>query len=416
MKRFAPILVICFAVLLSIHTISLMVYMRTNHSDQMKRYREDLVQEVMNVVHMMQATPPEQLTRAIQSLNTNIVTVTLTDSPTFSRQITNLSYWYINKLIDNDSSPNFTLSLQLPNNSWVNVKASSQTQSTLWTHLIMLFAELGVGLIIFFYAWSINRYTEPLKNFQQVASGLGMQSKSTHLEEYKGPRVVRETAEAMNEMQQRIRDLLNDRTMMLAAISHDLRTPITRLKLRANFFDDEELTQQTLADLDVMDKMITEILQFSKNENEDEAKRKLDLNSLIQTISDELSDTGLAICYHPPALRCPYPTREVKFRRALINLIQNAVKYGKKADIHLKKETNGYVITITDHGPGIAEEEKEKVFRPFYRLDYSRSRKIEGTGLGLAIAQSAVHAHGGHIALENREKGGLEVTITLPND
>ena len=269
-------------------------------------------------------------------------------------------------------------------------------------------------MIVFFVAWSISRFTEPLKEFQKAAERLGVSFKTTTLEEYKGPPVIRETAQVMNKMQQRIKDLINDRTMMLAAISHDLRTPITRLKLRAHMFDDDELTNKTLNDLDEMEMMISEVLTFSKNENDNEVKRKLDLSSLIETICNDIADLGHPVTFNKPAKRLPYNTRELTLKRALTNLIQNAIKYGKEAIVQVKSNHKQITITVEDNGPGIPEKEIEQVFTPFYRCDHSRSRKIAGTGLGLAIAQSAIRAHGGDIILKNKKPNGLLVTVILP--
>lgn len=408
-----PILVSSFVLLFSIHSIGLLIYLTKHKNTVEKSYRDDMVQEVMNIIHMVQATPTTQLPRAIQSLETSRVNVTLSDKPTFILQVTDLTFWRINKLV-NEHTHGIQLSLAVPSKRWVNVNATFEKSPSILPHLLILFSELLMALIVLFYAWSINRFTKPLKDFQRVAEGLGMQVKTTPLEVYKGPKVIRETSQAMNEMQQRIKDLIDDRTMMLAAISHDLRTPITRLKLRAHLFEDKTLTKQTLDDLDTMEKMISEILIFSKNENEDETKRKLDLNALLQTICDDLSDLGLPVTYHPYSKRLPYLTRELKFKRAIINLIQNAVKYGHKSEVKLRLLAKNCVITIEDNGPGIAKEEREKVFMPFYRCDHSRSRKIAGTGLGLAIAKSAIRSHGGNISLTNQKKGGLKVIITLP--
>lgn len=413
MKKLMPVLVTSFLVLFSIHSIGLLIYFYKHKNTVEKSFRDQVVQEVMNIIHMVQATPANQLPRAIASLQTTNVNVNLSEKPAYTLHVTDLTFWRINHLI-NRQSHSIGLSLAVPNKRWVNVKATFEQSPSIWPHLFILLSELLIASIIFFYAWSINRFTKPLKDFQRVAEGLGMQVQTAPLEVYKGPKVIRDTSEAMNEMQERIKELINDRTIMLAAISHDLRTPITRLKLRAHLFEDQELTEQTLQDLDTMEKMIAEILEFSKNENEDEDKRKLDLNAFIQTICDELSDLGLPVYYHALNKRAPYLTRELKLKRAITNLIQNAVKYGKRAEVSLHIAPKQYEIIIQDEGPGIPKEEMDKVFMPFYRCEKSRSRKIAGTGLGLAIAQSAIRAHRGHITLSQRKPQGLEVIIHLP--
>ncbi len=412
MKRFLPILTLCFFSLVTVHILTFVLHIKNHQAQEEKQYRQTLIQEVMNIIHMIQATPTPELERAIKTLDTSRVTVSVTDKPLHSHQVTNLTYWYINHLVK-DGKSILALSLLLPDNRWCNVKANIHKTLITWSQLISFLTEIGIGLFIFFYAWSINRYTRPLKEFQRAAEKLGVSFNTTKLEEFKGPKIVRETSEALNTMQRRIQELINDRTLMLAAISHDLRTPLTRLKLRANFFKDNELKQKTIHDLDIMEAMIKDILRFSKNENEDEEKRKLDLNSFIQTICDELSDLGFSITYHTTKSRSPCFVKKNKLRRGLINIIENAVKYGKHATISMTKQDSSYAIVVKDEGPGIDKKEIENVFRPFYRLDQSRNRNIAGTGLGLSIAQSAVIAHGGTITLNNMHSG-LKVTIVLP--
>lgn len=379
---------------------------RTNH-------QSSIAQEVLNVVHMVQATPKDELKRAIQTIENPHLDVTLSAKPTYVAQVKEPSFWDIKKLVI-AKSVDLKFSIWVKHQQWLNVKMLGLPSQSVWPHIVMLLAELFIAGVVLFYAWSINRFVVPLKDFQDVAQGLGIALKTKMLKNYKGPRVIQETAEAMNKMQQRIKDLVNDRTLMLAAISHDLKTPITRLKLRAHLLENPELKQDVLRDLDEMETMITELLVFSKNENVTEHRQKLELNSFIETLCHELSDLSYDVTFHRCDQRLIFNCRKVAFKRSLNNIIQNAVKYGSKADVYLECADDKLLIHVDDQGPGIDESEFEKVFSPFYRLDYSRSRNIAGTGLGMAIARSAIRSHGGDITLYNSAEGGLRVTFSFP--
>ena len=212
-------------------------------------------------------------------------------------------------------------------------------------------------------------------------------------------------------MQKRIQDLLQSRTQMLAAISHDLRTPITRLKLRAHSIKDENLQDKISHDLDEMESMIAETLVYAKEESNAEKKIKLDLNSLLQSLCDDMSALGFEVEFESDGKRIPFQGRPLAIKRALTNVIQNSVNYGQKANVKLSRHDKLIKIIIKDEGPGIPNEELDKVFEPFYRCERSRSRDFAGAGLGLPIAREIIHSHQGDITLKNRKKKSLKVTI-----
>lgn len=412
MKKHFHWLFASFLCLFTIHFIAFIFYLNHHSNTIQKTFRDDVVQEVMNIIHMVQATPISQLQRAIQTIESNHINVTLSNKPQFTNKLTDLTFWRIRKLI-NPQSHELTVSLDLPKERWLNIKALVKQSESIWPNLFILLAELFTAAIILFYAWSINRFIVPLKDFQTVAEGLGINLTPTLLKNYKGPSIIQETAEAMNKMQQRIKDLINDRTLMLAAISHDLKTPITRLKLRTHLLNNEQLTTEILYDLNEMETMIAELLIFSNNENDTERKQKLELNSFIETICNELIDVGFNVSFHRAPKRVILSCRKLALKRSLNNIIQNAVKYGSKADVYVFEKSQEIIINIDDQGDGIDESEFDKIFAPFYRLDQSRSREIAGTGLGLAIARSAIRNHGGDISLENKSEGGLRVSLLL---
>lgn len=397
------------ALMILVHLFVLAVYTQHHKSTLHTAGRDAAIQKVMNIIHMVEATPANQLARAVKTLDIPHVNVKLSEKPKWRLRVTDLSFWRINKIVPEDAN-NIQLSLYVPGGRWVNVRAFI-TSPALWQQMFLLLLEAVIAITLLFYAWSINRFTQPLKDFKHAAERLGVDFKTIPLEEYNGPLVVRETAQAMNRMQQRITDLVNDRTLLLAAISHDLRTPITRLKLRSDLIEDREIVKKNNRDLDEMESMIAEILTFARNDYTDEKKIKLDLNSFLQSICDELIDLDYPVTYHGSKKRVPFAARSLILKRCLSNLIQNAIKYGKTADITLSTQNSKIIITIDDQGPGIPEKELDQVFAPFYRCDQSRSRAIAGTGLGLAVARDAILAHSGTIQLINRDEGGLRVQI-----
>jgi signal transduction histidine kinase len=224
---------------------------------------------------------------------------------------------------------------------------------------------------------------------------------------------VRRAARAFNEMQGRIRRLLEDRMQMVAAISHDLRTPITRLKLRAEFVEDQEQREKMLRDLDEMETMIRETLALAREDANPEPRGKVDLVQLLADSVEGLDHVAVEI---EPALAkgaAIIEAQPIALKRAVSNLIENAVVYGKRAHVRLVQTPKEFEIRIEDEGPGIPETELERVFRPFYRLEPSRNRESGGAGLGLAIARTVARTNGGDIVLANRPEGGLRATIVL---
>jgi len=256
------------------------------------------------------------------------------------------------------------------------------------------------------------RLTAPLAAFATAAERLGVDGAVAPLPET-GPLELRVATRAVNRMQERVLRFVEDRTRMVAAIGHDLRTPLTRLRLRAEFIEDPELQRKMLADLDEMEAMVNATLAFARDDAQHEARVPADLADLLQSLCDDRIDAGGAAAYIGPA-HLPVVCRPVAMRRALANLIDNALNYGMGAEVALAAAGGQAVVTIDDSGPGIPESLLEAVFQPFYRVESSRSRDTGGTGLGLAVARTIIRGHGGDITLANRSEGGLRVTVTVP--
>lgn len=303
--------------------------------------------------------------------------------------------------------PALRISVRLHDGSWLNVFAPLDFGEPLWG--LRFLGPVAAALLAVTLAalWAVRRATRPFATFAAAAERLGLEITAPPVPET-GPREVRKAAHAFNVMQGRIRRFVDDRTQMLAAISHDLRTPITRLKLRAEFIDDEDERTRLLADLDEMERMIAATLSFAKDDAMREDRRPVDVAALVQGMAEDLGGS-----YQGPD-RLVIEARPTALKRAVANLIENAVKYGATARCRLEAQVGQIVLTVADDGPGIPEAEFERVFAPFVRLEESRNRDTGGTGLGLAVARAAIRAHGGDVTLANRPEGGLTVTAHIP--
>ena len=306
------------------------------------------------------------------------------------------------------------VSLKLGDGTWVNFLAPEINIPPFWANNFFLPLLAAILAVIGVTVWAVWRATAPLDLFTRAAERLGRDVTAPPLET-RGPLEVRRAAHAFNEMQTRLRSFIEDRTQMLAAISHDLRTPITRMRLRAEFVEDDEQRQKMLNDLEDMEAMISATLSFAREDTTREERVHLDLADLLQSLCDEESDAGREITYDG-ARRLPFHGAPLALKRAFSNLIDNALKYGERACVTLTASERDVVVDIEDEGPGLPEELAEKVFAPFYRVEGSRSRETGGVGLGLAVVRSIIRGHGGDIELGNRPEGGLRATVTLPRD
>jgi signal transduction histidine kinase len=224
---------------------------------------------------------------------------------------------------------------------------------------------------------------------------------------------VAQAARAFNTMQSRLAAYLRERTQVLAAMSHDLKTPITRLRLRAELLEDAQLREKFGNDLQEMEAMVSSALDFLRGMDNGEAVQPVDVNALLESLQADLRETGGAVTVEGRAA-APYPGRSQALKRCLANLLENAIKYGQSARVIVEDGAAALQIRILDEGPGLPPEQIGKVFEPFYRVEASRNRDTGGTGLGLAIAKNVAELHGGSITLRNRPEGGLAAVLTLP--
>lgn len=278
--------------------------------------------------------------------------------------------------------------------------------ATLLSTTAMAFGILLLGLLV------VRLIARPLRELSSAADRIGRPGQTVTVPE-EGPREVRQAAQAFNRMQARIDRLIADRTQALAAVSHDLRTPLARLRLRAGFLEDAEVQKQIDADLDEMEAMVGSTLAYLRGDEEQEEVRSADIAAMLQTLCGDAEDLGKPVSYEgPPQARLP--CRVVALKRAFANIIDNAVKYGTSARVVLSDRGQELVVCVDDAGPGVPEGQLESVFQPFYRLEESRNRRTGGSGLGLAIARQVISRHGGAVTLQNLAGGGLRASIRLP--
>jgi signal transduction histidine kinase len=302
--------------------------------------------------------------------------------------------------------------VQLRDGHWARFDTQVHPAATdLPWRLALTLAILSVAVLVLAYV-AVRWVTRPLHVLADAADALGRDIHRPPLAE-DGPTEIRRAAQAFNSMQQRLVRFIEDRTRIFAAMSHDLKTPITRMRLRAELLEDEEQRQRFEADLMEMEAMVTQTLEFMRGTGGTEARQEVDIDALLESLQSDQEAMGREMRVEGHA-QAAYPGRVSLLRRCLSNLVDNAVLYGERATVRVEDGPGALVIRVLDEGPGIPPADLEKVFAPFYRLEQSRSRATGGTGLGLAIARNVAHMHGGEIALRNREARGLEATLTLP--
>lgn len=305
-----------------------------------------------------------------------------------------------------------TVAIGLEETRWLNVETvfSRPPVQWAWPSVVSLWLmALAILLVVWFAVRSIAR---PMRALARAADRFGRGGEAVPVP-LEGPSEVRVVTEAFNTMQERIGRFVRERTEMLAALGHDLRSPLTAMRLRAELIDDEETRDRLTASIEEMQTMVEATLAYAKGIADHEAMATVDLAEIVRDVADEVAAGGGTV-----EIDATGPTeasvRPTALKRALRNVVENAVRYGGSAAVRLERDGGDVVLVVEDEGPGIEESALERVFEPFTRLESSRSRETGGTGLGLAIARTIVRAHGGEITLANRPEGGLRATLRLP--
>lgn len=303
-------------------------------------------------------------------------------------------------------------SIQLSDGSWLNILRPIPEGVEQWPYRLLTYLGVLLISIILLSLLAVRWVTRPLGTLAEAAQNIGKDITYPPLRE-SGPKEVRKAVKAFNTMQERLRRYIEDRSRVLAAVSHDLKTPITRLRLRLALLKDEELQSRFEKDLDDMEQMVRATLDYLRGTESKEKPVQININGLLESLQDDAGELGWEVNLTKADV-APYTGRPLALKRCLMNLIENAVRYGQAADIRLEENQERLVIIIADRGEGVPEAELEGLFDPFYRREESRARETGGTGLGLGIARNIARGHGGDVILRKGRSTGLEAVVTLP--
>lgn len=383
---------------------------------------------VVSAAKTIAGLAPDERDRAAQSLSDTVLSFAWSERPSVVAEGQPAGPALLTRLLPHlaQAEPSFAAgrfaqsggaglrgSLRLPDGTWLNLLVAPLTVSSGvfgTANTVASTSVMAVGIVaasILLVRW----LTGPLRRLAQAADGIGRGRTIPVPQD--GPEEVRRVARALDAMQARISRLVDDRTQALGAVSHDLRTPITRLRLRAGFLEDREAQARIEEDLDEMEAMISATLAYLQGDLDPEPQQLTDVGTLLSTLCDAAADAGQSVSYEGPH-HLNFPCRPVALRRTMSNLIGNAVAYAGSALVTLESLPDGLRVTVADNGPGIPPEELERVFEPFHRLEGSRNRSTGGVGLGLTISRQAVVEQGGSLTLSNRLGGGLRAVIHLP--
>lgn len=306
----------------------------------------------------------------------------------------------------------FLVQVRLHDGSWVVFERRIPGELFAWPMQVLIALGILLAGVTALSLIAVRWVVRPLSQLRQAADALGKDIHRPPLPET-GPVEVAETSRAFNTMQERIGRFVEDRARILAAVSHDLKTPLTRIRLRADLLEDEDLGEKIRCDVDDMRAMVDATLDFMRGTESREEARPLDLMALLESLRDDAEEGGGRVRL-TGRIASPYRARPLALKRCIGNLLDNALRYGGQAEIEAKDSDNTVTLIIADRGPGIPSEALERVFEPFFRLESSRGRDSGGNGLGLGIARNIARAHGGDLLLTNRPGGGLVAELSLP--
>ncbi|MDO6415163.1 ATP-binding protein [Sphingomonas sp. BIUV-7] len=305
----------------------------------------------------------------------------------------------------------FVASLKLPSGQWAVVQPAPAPFLNSWQRRVLLWFAIALGVVLPLGWLFARRLVTPLQSFARAAEQLGRSPAST-IVPLDGPAEIGRAAHAFNLMQGRLRAFVDDRTAMVGAISHDLRTPLTRMRFRIEDIDDGDVRDGLLEEVDEMEAMIAQVIEFIRDASTPGARERLDLRTLVDDVAEDARMVGGEVIVEQ-ADQAPVEVDVLGMRRLLDNLLENAVKYGTRARIRLRTDAENVFAEIIDDGPGLADDELERVFEPFYRSDEAIASDKKGSGLGLAVCRSIARAHGGDVRLI-RGTDGFRAEVRLP--
>jgi signal transduction histidine kinase len=393
--------------------------------------------EVALTLRVLAALPTEDRTRVLSAVASNAISVEegdgkppvlyASDSPEVRGLVhalqASLRYQPLMVGFETPSSGtpsglNILVSNDLPDNHWLLFRLAPIDDRhgvpLRWISPSGVAFSVTIPLLVGFISlWAARRVTSPLVRLAAATESLSVLRDPLPVTE-EGAVEVRQVARAFNSVLKRLQLFVAERTRMLASISHDLRTPLTRLKLRAETMDDCEPRTKMLNDIRTMEAMITSTLAFLRDEAAVEPIERVDIGVLLQTVCDEFNDAGYAVDYEGPS-HCGASCRPQAMQRALVNLIDNALQFDARTKARLEQQRDGVVVSIEDDGPGIPDAQKEAVFAPFMRGQSVDGSRRDGSGLGLSIVKAIVESHDGRIALTDRRPHGLCVEMFIPD-
>lgn len=400
------------SIILLLHLGGVLFSFNYHYQKEIEKTKEYQIGVVSRILPVMRATPEQERKAILFHVYPNSVFSKkyLSDSPKFKNRIylgekEALKNYLTNKKIFSD------ISLQIDRQSWINFHFEPPLYARWVKMTIISIGEFFLVITIFLCFFISYQFNNLLFKFREAAERLGVDLKSTPIG-IDGPLSIQKVAKSVNQMQKRIQNLITGRTRMLASISHDLKTPLTRMILRAECIPDVHLQQSFNADLEEMKNMITETLAYAKEDFQAGKKTSLDLVSLLEVVCYENHEVRKEVYFASYLKKAPFIGNVLSLKRAFNNIIDNAVRYGKKARVTLYSNAEFLVIEIQDEGPGIEESEKENLFLPFRRG--SADEYFPGTGLGLTIVHEIIQAHDGKISLRNLPCRGLLVKIMFP--
>lgn len=373
-----------------------------------------VVHSLVQYVHQFKDTPTSKWAMLLKKYPSPWSTITYTETPAYpDNALLNLRSMNVYDALKHQKK--VEVSVFIKEGVWLNITLIPPMPS-FWGVWIMIasFLLLLLGILLLIHYLAVRNLNQPILTLSHSLQYAEEQGEWLPLPEI-GNADQKKIFHQINLLQEKVRQLLQNRMRVLSAISHDLRTPLTRLKLRTEYLEGNPHFEKMMQDIQDMEGMIRDTLDYFKENYQEEVMQRFDLVALVRTLAEDAAEIGLPVVFHTTEENFICQGYVNLLKRALNNVINNAIHYGHRAHIFLSLVNNGVHICIEDEGPGIAEEQMHQVFTPFYRVEHSRSRKTGGTGLGLTITKEIIEKHRGTITLENRAKQpGLRVTIFLP--
>ncbi|CEG56183.1 sensor histidine kinase [Legionella fallonii] len=368
------------------------------------------IQSLTSLVKKLQSSPQTDWTMILEKQSTPWSKITLSDKPLYlNNALLKLNAATVFDLIK--SHQKLEMSVFITKDAWLNIKILSLFSNR--SHLVLSLSIILLGAFFFINYWAVRTLNQPIQTVIQSLDDNKIQEEWSPIP-LTGNTDQKTLLNKINELQSKVNKLLSNRTRVVTAISHDLRTPLTRLKLRTEYLSSDANYEKMLDDINEMETMIRETLDYFYDIHREEKFQRFDLVAMLNSIQEDALELHEGVVFKTELNKLVYTGAVNLLKRAFNNIINNAIYYGGSASIQLAATSHHIEITVTDSGPGLSKSDMEEVFTPFYRGENSRSRATGGTGLGLTIAKEIIQMHQGSITLTNPQEGGLKVTIHLP--